>query len=136
MPREELADIPWVVVFRDGHRIEVSAAYPSNSEVSLSATTPPNTEVMWLKNASHKVVFAAPLDEILYARRVDTRTAPGDPPADDWGPCRYRVMRLSRDWSDPWRGMNLRLGAFGGVNDDAYAVIEVKREGDEPEADL
>lgn len=73
MPRE-LTDVPWTVAFKDGHHAEVAAAYPTTNESGVIAS---ESGVLWLKDANHKVVFAAPLAEIRYVRRGEGRF-PGD----------------------------------------------------------
>lgn len=50
---------------------------------------------------------------------------------DDWGPGEHRIMRLSTEWSEPWRGMQFRVATTSASG----VMIEIRREASDPEAD-
>lgn len=89
-------------------------------------------------------IRSAALDKALNARRLgedDQQTVARaeafhrfldpKPAADDWGEGQHRVMRLNAEWSTPWRGMQFRVATTSAAD----VMIEIRREGDEPEAD-
>jgi hypothetical protein len=64
------ADSEWVVRFADGTGETVQAAYLNHGSTQAAREVPDGAPVI-LRDSGHKVVFFAPLDAVLYVRRLD-----------------------------------------------------------------
>jgi len=75
MPENVLPEYQWTVAFRDTSRFTVRAAYVQEGIAQPQITTISTTRgnpappVLVLKDADHKPVLAAPLDQVVYFQR-------------------------------------------------------------------